>query len=261
VKALRELQQDMQRYLLGEESPVIAHIVDAPPLPAADRLGIYRNAYQVRLIDALDSTYPILHALLGDEMFSALGEGFVAEHPSEFRSIRWYGSELAEFVSHHAPFDEQPIFSEIARLEWTLSEVFDAPDAKSLQRSDLAAIAPEDWEGLRFKFHPSLRRLELAWNTVAVWQAMSREDNPPDPQWSEEPVPWLLWRQDLQNYFRSLAGAESAALTAALNGHSFGEICEVLGAWIAPEEVPLAAANYLNAWTMSGLICEILTVD
>ena len=50
---LRELQRDMQRHLLGEASGVTAAIVDAPPLPAADRLAIYRNAYRVRLIDAL----------------------------------------------------------------------------------------------------------------------------------------------------------------------------------------------------------------
>jgi hypothetical protein len=257
MRRLQELQQDMQRYLLGDESNVIAAIVDAPPLPAADRLAIYRNAYQVRLIDALDSTYPILHQLLGDEVFAAMGESFVAQHPSVFRSIRWYGRELPEFLSGNAPFDGQPIFAEIAQLEWTLSEVFDAPDAAVLTRADLAAIAPEDWEVLRFGFHPSLRRLDLAWNTVPVWQAMSREEAPPDPQWSEQPVPWLLWRQDLQNYFRSLTGAESAALTAAINQHSFGEICEVLSEWVAPEDVPLTAANYLNAWTTSGLIHEI----
>jgi len=70
---LRELQQDMQRHLLGGESAVAAAIVDAPPLPAAERLAIYRNAYQVRLIDALHDTYPILHGLLGDEVWARLG--------------------------------------------------------------------------------------------------------------------------------------------------------------------------------------------
>ncbi len=95
---LRELQLDMQRHLLGEESAVTPAIVDAPPLPAADRLAIYRNAYQVRLIDALHETYPVLHGLLGDEAWVELGDAFVAAHPSVFRSIRWYGRELADFL-------------------------------------------------------------------------------------------------------------------------------------------------------------------
>ena len=61
----------------------------------------------------------------------------------------------------------------------------------------------------------------------------------------------------LQNYFRSLSGAENAALTAAINSHPFAEICEVLGEWVPPEEVPLTAANYLNSWMNSGLISAL----
>ena len=71
---LRQLQRDLQNHLLGEPSPIADAIVDGPPLPTAARLGIYRNAYRVRLTEALDDTYPVLHALLGDEVFVALGE-------------------------------------------------------------------------------------------------------------------------------------------------------------------------------------------
>src|SRR5271168_1686160 len=198
---LRQLQFDMQRHLLGEESGVIAGIVDAPPLPAADRLAIYRNAYQIRLIDALDDTYPILHALLGDEMFVALGEAFVAAHPSVHRSIRWYGSELADFLAHCPPYEEQPILAELALLEWTLAEVFDAADARPLARAALSAVDPSAWSELIFEFHPSLRRLALLWNTAAAWRALSNGEAPPQPVCAEHPVPWLLWRQGLQNYF------------------------------------------------------------
>src|ERR1700678_3755760 len=101
---LRELQRDMQRHLLGEESEVTAAIVDAPPLPAADRLAIYRNAYQVRLIDALHETYPVLHGLLGDEAWVEMGQAYVAAHPSVFRSIRWYGRELADHLALHETY-------------------------------------------------------------------------------------------------------------------------------------------------------------
>ena len=126
---LRELQVDMQRHLLGEESAVTAAIVDAPPLPAADRLAIYRNAYQVRLVDALHATYPVLHGLLGDEAWVEMGFAYVAAHPSVFRSIRWYGRELPQYLAAAAPYSDAPILSEVATLEWTLAEVFDAPDA------------------------------------------------------------------------------------------------------------------------------------
>ncbi|MGO9934018.1 MAG: DUF2063 domain-containing protein [Steroidobacteraceae bacterium] len=251
---LRQLQHDMQRHLLGEESGVIAGIVDAPPLPAADRLAIYRNAYRIRLIDALDDTYPILHALLGDEMFAELGEAFVAAYPSVHRSIRWYGRELEDFLARCTPYQEQPILAEVARLEWTLTEVFDAKDAAPKSRAALSAIDPSAWAAIRFEFHPCLRRLEFKWNTAAVWKAMSADATPPAPEPAAAPVPWLLWRQNLQNYFRSMSAVEAAAIDAALRGRNFAQICEDLRALLPEEEIPPAAATLVGNWADSGII-------
>jgi hypothetical protein len=272
---LRRLQRGLQAYLLDEHGKpgthggldghgepdaygaIAAAIVDAPPLAIAERLGIYGHAYRARLTDALDDTYPVLHAVLGDEVFAALAEEFIRAHPSVHRSIRWYGRELSEFLARTAPYAEQPILAEIALLEWTLSEVFDAKDAEPLQRAQLLAIEPSAWSELRFGFHPSVRRLHLQWNTTPVWQAMSRNEPPPDPQCAESPVPWLLWRRDLQNYFRSMTGDEAAALDAALRGENFGEICAALAAWLPDDEIPLRAAGLLGAWADSGIIVRL----
>lgn len=254
---LRQLQTELQNHMLGEPSAIADAIVDAPPLPAAKRLAIYRNGYAVRLIEALDDTYPIVHAVLGDEVFAALGEAFVAAHPSRHRSIRWYGQELAAFLGAHPPYAQQPILKELALLEWTLAEVFDAPDALVVERAALSAVDPSQWSEIGLRFHPSLRRLHLSWNTVAVWQAMSREEAPPEPALGEAPVPWLLWRQNLQNYFRSMPPLEEAALDAAIRGRTFGEICTMLSEWLPEQEIPLRAAGLLSAWADSEIIAAI----
>jgi hypothetical protein len=257
MSRLRELQGELQSHLLGGPSAIAAAIVDAPPLSAQARLDIYSNAYRVRLVDALGDTYPLLHALLGDEVFAALGAAFVAAHPSLHRSIRWYGRELPEFLGQCPPYAEQPILAELALLEWTLAEVFDAADAESTPRAAFSAIAPSAWGELRFRFHPSLRRLHLRWNAAAVWKSMSAEEAPPEPVCGEHPVPYLLWRQHLQNYFRSMAADEAAALDAALRGDSFGQICAVLAAWLREDEIPLRAAGLLGSWADSGIIVAI----
>jgi hypothetical protein len=257
MPGLRQLQSDLQYHLVGEPSVIADAIVDAPPLTIDDRLSIYRNAYRTRLIEALGDTYPVLHAVLGDEEFAALGEAFVAAQPSVHRSIRWYGGELAQFLAQLTPYAEQPIFAELALLEWTLAEVFDAADADPKPRAALSAIDPSAWGELRFAFHPSLRRLHLEWNTAAVWQAMSREEAPPDPECAEHPVPWLLWRHNLQNYFRSMTAEEAAALDSAQRGETFGEICAALERWLPEEEIPLRAASLLATWADSGIIVAI----
>jgi hypothetical protein len=256
-RRLRDLQRDLQQFVLGSPSAIMDTLVDAPPWPAADRLGIYRHAYEERLLESLDDTYPKLRAALGDEDFAALGRAFIAAHPSVQRSIRWYGRELAAVLANTAPYDEQPILAELASLEWTLSEVFDAADATPLTRAALSEVPPEDWSGLRFGFHPSLRRLTLSWNTPAVWSALGSDGVPPNPERLAAPETWLLWRRDLKNYFRSMTAAEAAALDAAIAGRDFGELCAELCEWLPAGEIPLAAANFLAAWTDGGLIVAL----
>jgi hypothetical protein len=254
---LGELQRELQRELLGGTSAIGAAIVEAPPLTVDARLGIYRHAYRARLAEALDDIYPILHQILGDETFASMAELFIEAHPSVHRSIRWYGRELADFLTGQAPFGEQPVLAEIARFEWTLSEVFDAQDAAPLDRGALSRIDPDAWVEVRFGFHPSMRRREFRWNAVAVWQRMSEGEEPPAPEATSAPVPWLLWRQNFKNYFRSLDAAEEAALEAAIAGRPFGEICEELGAFLAEEEIPLRAATLVAGWLDSGIIVAI----
>jgi hypothetical protein len=251
---LVELQRNFQRHLLAGDDAILDSVVDAPPLAPAARVRIYRNAYHVRLLDALKDTYPVLFKILGDEMFENLGDAFINAHPSVHRSIRWYGRELADFLAQRPPFAEQPILAEIARFEWTLSEVFDAADAVSVGRDALQAVNPESWDQLRFVFHPSLRLLDLAWNTVAVWQATNRDEDPPRPEAAENPIPWLLWRRELTNHFRSLDAAEKASLEAALSGMRFGKLCAVLSAFLPEEEIALRAAALIGTWTDSGML-------
>jgi hypothetical protein len=254
---LRELQRELQRALLGEGSAIGAAILEAPPLSVEARVGIYRHAYRARLTEALDDVYPIVHQILGDEAFASMAELFIEAHPSVHRSIRWYGSDLADFLAAQPPFAAEPALAEIARFEWALCEVFDAADEAPLGRAALSAVEPGAWSEMRLRFHCSVRRLALWWNAVAVWQRMSDGEEPPAPEATSAPVPWLLWRQNFKNYFRSLDASEAAALEAAVAGRSFGEICEVLGAFLTEEEIPLRAATLVAGWLDSGIIVAI----
>jgi hypothetical protein len=251
---LVELQRNFQAHLLMGDDAILKSVVDAPPLAPAERVRVYRNAYRVRLLDALKDTYPVLFKILGDEVFENLGDAFIDAHPSVHRSIRWYGSELSDFLAQRPPYAEQPILAELARFEWTLSEVFDAADAVPVGPDALRTMDPESWDQLGFVFHPSLRLLDFRWNTVAVWQAMSRDEDPPQPEAAEAPIPWLLWRRELTNRFRSLDAPEKAILEAGLAGRRFGELCAVLRQWLPEEEIPLRAATLVGSWVDSGII-------
>src|SRR5512137_2036004 len=96
------------------------------------RLGIYRNAYRLRLAEVLRTDYEVLHAYLGDELFDALAREYIAAHPSTFRNVRWFGGKLAECLRSAPRFAEHPELADLAQFEWSLGQAFDAPDEDAI---------------------------------------------------------------------------------------------------------------------------------
>ena len=254
MSTLVRVQEHFQDYLLRGSGAIEAEVVGSARVPVATRLGIYAGAYGARLIDALRASYPALAGLLGEEDFEALGAAYVRAHDSPFFSIRHYGDELEAFLGVYPDTAEVALLGELARWEWTLCAVFDAADAAPLDAGALASLAPGEWAGLRFGFHPSVRRLALAWNAPQLWKALTESEQRPELRVTAEPVEWLLWRQDLKSYFRSLEPPEAAALDAARDGGSFGELCEGLAAVHGPERAPHEAAALLAGWVAAGLL-------
>ncbi len=251
---LVRIQDEFQDYLLRGTRAIEERVVGSARFALETRLGIYAGAYGSRLIDALESSYPALAALLGEEDFRVLGGKYVRAHDSPYFSIRNYGDALAEFLGEHADYGPVPLLAELARWEWMLRAVFDAADAEPAEAAALARVAPADWPELRLTFHPSVRRLALRWNAPQLWRALTDGAGRPELRVAAEPVEWLAWRQDLTTYFRSLAAGEAAALDAARAGQSFGELCELLAAAHGTERAAAEAAALLAGWLGAGLI-------
>lgn len=252
MSALADLQRDLQRHVLTGDETVAAAVNGTPAVPAATRLGVYSNAYRIRLTDALGDNMPNLRALLGEEEFGAVAARYIDEHPSQFASIRWFGDRLAHELERSHP--EQPWIAELARWEWSLATAFDAQDSPTVGIESLATVAPDDWGELRLEFHPSVQVLELSSNAQALFKAFADEQSPPEPAILDHPQPWLLWRQDLKTQYRSLEPDETAALAAMRSDGTFADMCEVLCAWHEADEVPLIAAGMLKRWIVEELL-------
>jgi hypothetical protein len=251
---LAALENDFQSYLLRGVADIEKSVVGTTRVPIATRLAIYGEAYRLRLIETLQSHYPALLALLGAEQFAALGNSYVQAHDSGFASIRYYGASLDELLATDPKYASCPWMAELARFEWALTEVFDAADASPITVQALSAVAPQDWAQLGFDFDPSVRCLELTWNAPAFWRALTDGKAPPASAAQAHPVAWLLWRRDLQIYFRPLTALESEALAIARAGRSFGELCDELAAALDATQAAPRAAAFLREWVESGLI-------
>jgi hypothetical protein len=253
---LPTLQGDFQRYLLTLGGNMEQEIV-SDALDARTRLQIYADAYRLRLLEALETDFVALRAVLGDEAFDRLGRAYIDAYPSQHYSIRYFGRHLSRFLADIAPYRERPVLAEIALFEWAMTDAFDAPDAGSATIADMARVPPQAWPELRFELHPSLQRIELQWNAPAIWNAVDQDDAFPDPERADYPIGWMVWRQGLQIYFRSLAVDQAWMLDRLRAGATFAEVCEGLTEWIDAQYVAAHAAGLLKQWIEDGLISAI----
>lgn len=219
------------------------------------RVDVYHHAYRARLIEALRSNFPVLHRVLGDETFAELAQAYLADHPSQRPSIRWFGDALPAWAAAHPDDLPHPALADLAAMEWALGASFDAADAAPLTFAELASRPPDAWPAARFAPHPSVAVLRLGWAVEPIWQALTLDEG------AETGVPeplahrLLAWRQGLETRWRSLADDEAALLTACLAGEPFASLCErAVGA--QGDAAPAWVAAALRRWVDDGLLIE-----
>ena len=254
MSALARVQREFQDYLLRGDTAVETQVIGTARVPIATRLGIYATAYRSRLAEALESNYPVLAKLLGEADFAALAADYIAAHDSPFFSIRYYGDALAKFLATREDYAAAPVLAELAQWEWAMTAVFDAADVAPLGAEDLARIPPPQWAQLRLRWHPSMQRLTLLWNVPQLWRALSEDGERPMMTQAAAPAQWLLWRENLTSYYRSLPSTEASMLDAARSGWPFGELCTLLCEELGESDAPAQAAALLRGWIGSGLI-------
>lgn len=129
-------------------------------LTAPERVGVYHDMYLARMREALQSDYPALARFLGPGAWKRLVTAYVQTHPSRRYTLNVLGRDLPEFV-RTARVPRPAFCRDLARLEWAVTEVFDAEETPPLTEADFACVAPGDWERARLVPVEALRLVVL----------------------------------------------------------------------------------------------------
>ena len=254
MPTLIDLQSRFIDYLTGESNSLESSVVDQGNVSIEVRLNIYKNAYHIRLSQALETDHEILGLYLGDELFDRMAADFIDNYPSTYTSLRHFGNQLPEFLQAVETFNQYPVISELALFERRLLDVFDASEADRIPFSTLQKIPPEDWPDITFRFHPSTELFVSGWNCVEIWKALKDKRTPPTAI-NDDNGHWLLWRGiDRLSEFRKLEEDEFAILSLGLEGHSFASMCESLLQWHKEEQAGMMSLQYLSTWFEQGII-------
>ena len=241
--SLRELQGAFWRSIAREPGaapvpdPLLLETVPpTPTLAPAERVHVYAGMYLWRLVDALREDFPKLATVLGDDGFADLARGYIRAHPSTEPSIRHLGRALPDFLAGYQP----AYLADLARLEWTRLQVFDAPDATPLTAAELRRVAAAEWPDLRFTLVPACARLVTAWPVHRLWA---------DPTTALAPARSVLrvWREGFIVFHAAMDTVEEQAFDRLVAGEAFAAICEGF-------DDPAAAAALLLRWVEDGII-------
>ncbi|MGY3443960.1 MULTISPECIES: HvfC/BufC family peptide modification chaperone [unclassified Bradyrhizobium] len=251
---LARQQSEFQRAILTSDESILSEILDSPRETRETLLGVYRYAYDSRLIEAMRNDHELLHRFLGDEMFDDMGHAYVKARPSEHPNLRWFSQGLPDFLKSTEPYCSHPVLTELAALEKALNDAFDAGDDAVLALESMACFAPEIWNDLVFRPHPSATRIDLSTNAAAIWMALKNDETPPEAETLAEPARLLIWRQDTTPMFRELPAEEAMMWDEASGGIPFGVLCEMLATYDDPDNAAARGAGYLHGWITAGLL-------
>ena len=251
---LAQLQRALQRHVLRGDRAILELVPGTAAFDTASRLAIYRDGYAQRLTEALAHTYPALRVALGPTEFGRRIERLAHQSPSRHYSVRDYGATLPVRLERELAGARARGAADLARFEWAIAAVFDAPDSKPVTLAALQGVPARDWPRLRFSTVPCLQRVELASNAVLWWKAVC-EGAPRPARWRRAPRrSWVVWRRELAVYVRPLDEDEAAALAQLARGARFARLCAGLAVRHGKEAASLRAAAMLRGWIEAGLI-------
>lgn len=253
-----QFYQQFEAYLKGSDTPITTCIISDEKGDAIERMGIYRDAYALRLIDILYGDFPVIYEILGTDAFIKMAKQYLTAYPSTSFTVRHFGQYLAKFLSETQPYANHPYLWQMADFEWAKGTVFDAPDTGIFTLEQLAVLPESSWETATFQFIPAITRLVYDYNIPQIWQAVNDDKQDQEPTALDTPMPWLMWRKSLNPNWYSMEADEDWFFIQARRGENFTTLCEGLSKWIDGEEkIAQRAAEIVRRWIDEQLLIAI----
>ncbi|MGF1594127.1 MAG: putative DNA-binding domain-containing protein [Kiloniellaceae bacterium] len=145
--------------------------------PVGRRFAVHRNNMTVALIEALETAFPAVRRLVGDDFFRAAARVYLRREPPRSPVLLLYGETFGNFLDGFEPARGVPYLGDVARLEWARLSAYHAADAEPLTVARLAEVPQDRLGELRFALHPSLRLLTSRYPVAALWAAAGGGDS------------------------------------------------------------------------------------
>jgi hypothetical protein len=266
--------EEAQRLIHLKRAELEAVIGRSKNLTAAERMGIYANAYYARLLECLAAFFPLLQRTLGEEVFDGFAFEYLQHYPSKSYTLDRLGESFTRFLEETRPEPEEgeepgalgwPDFLiDLSVFEWNLNQVFDGPgvEGKPLLMAEVLQTFPaERFAEARLVPVPCLRLLAFRFPVNAYFTASrlveeGEELEIPDPA----PEHLALTRRDWVVRRVPLTPAQHALLEKILAGAPVGEAIAAAADLSGLDDEALGAElqSWFRIWVAEGFFQSIV---
>ncbi|TMA31133.1 MAG: DUF692 family protein [Deltaproteobacteria bacterium] len=211
-----------------------------------DRLGIYANAYFLRIRDSLASDFRAVRRAVGEHAFHRLVAEYLVEQSSHEPTLAALGEQLPGFLSRHGLSRMLPFLPELAQLEWSALQALLGPP-----RETAGIGATGEWADARADLDSSVALLRTRWPVDRLWADRDLPERRGSRVLRARRRSFLIVRRAPEGVrVDRLPPAAFATLSALRDGVTLGEACERI-------RYPARVSAWFAQWVRDGVIQKI----
>ncbi len=211
-------QTDFRTALLDPNSPPPEGVRNPDGVQATKRFDVYRNNVAVSLTEALETAFPVVRKLVGDDFFRAMAGVYLRAHPPTSPVMMFYGEEMPAFLAGFGPAQSVPYLPDVAALELALRHSYHAADAAPVAPDALGQLAPDTLPHVTFAFAPAVRIIPSRFPLHSIWWA-----NTHGGKNTQNAEPALVTRPEFDPQVDVLTPEQAAVCTALMGGEPLGQ--------------------------------------
>ena len=211
-------QTQFRTALLDPSAPAPDGLQNPDGVAATKRFDVYRNNVAVSLSDALETAFPVVRKLVGDDFFRAMASVFLRAHPPTSPMMMFYGAEMPDFLAAFAPAQSVPYLPDVARVELALRHSYHAADATPVAPDALGQIAPDTLPHVKFAFAPAVHVVPSTFPLHSIWWSNTHGGDIAKVAQSV-----LITRPEFDPAVDALTPPQAAVLSALMTGETLGE--------------------------------------
>jgi Putative DNA-binding domain len=208
---------------------------------------------------SLQTAYPVIAQLIGDDAFAHLARDFWARHPPTCGDLAQWGADLSGFIARIPMLQTEPYLCDVAKAEWALHTAATAAD-QTADMSTFSLMAEQDPAALTLQLAPGTALVHSHYPIASILTAHVY-DSPSFEEVGQKlrqnmPEIALVWRHGLRPMVAACTATEAVFIARLLAGASLLAALESDG--LAASDPSFDFQGWLPQAVQKGLLLGVL---